>query len=485
MGLIRKKTRIKDIVIIAALTLVFLLAGAAAAGAQGDFISIDSTRSVGEEITVPVRISLQGQRNGMASGEVTVTAPAEGPFTYQGIQFSSAFDGRSGSLFSTVTNRDGDQLTLSFTSGQNQRVDRLVIGYLTYRVSPGTQRGEGLELEISRAVIRDRDGSQLPVTRFSGRIERNYAPGDTLGYNKATSASASRMLQHAEGKSLITDSDILEAADLNADGSINASDAMLALRKVVGLEESFFTIKTGTSLPEVLRDVKYSHQLEAVFGSPPYTWARVTGSLPSGLALDPATGIISGTYTRSSLSQFNYTVRVTDRYGHAAQRQFTLVTGESNIQKVTRPPSVTLQAGGTPEMPSRVEVTYRDNTPGVEPVTWDAFDTSKPGTLEVTGRVGDCGLPVKITVVIIDELTIEEVRFNYLQLLDIYTLEVKVASQVFSVKANRKNMHYEGDNWFSLATTTLKKGSTVKIETYDRYGNLLESKQAQVNVGQR
>lgn len=50
-------------------------------------------------------------------------------------------------------------------------------------------------------------------------------------------------------------------------------------------------------LPDAIVGVPYSHFLEAMDGVPPFTWALIGGSLPTGITLTPATGEVSGTPT--------------------------------------------------------------------------------------------------------------------------------------------------------------------------------------------
>ncbi|MEK6301846.1 MAG: putative Ig domain-containing protein [Acidobacteriota bacterium] len=59
-----------------------------------------------------------------------------------------------------------------------------------------------------------------------------------------------------------------------------------------------------------LTGVAYSQQLFFTGGVPPVVWSMGTGSLPPGLTLGGASGIISGTPTH--VGTFNFTVRVTD-----------------------------------------------------------------------------------------------------------------------------------------------------------------------------
>lgn len=67
---------------------------------------------------------------------------------------------------------------------------------------------------------------------------------------------------------------------------------------------------TNTSLPAANIGVSYSATLTATGGQSPYTFAVTSGSLPTGLTLNSATGVISGTPTAGGT--FNFTITVTD-----------------------------------------------------------------------------------------------------------------------------------------------------------------------------
>ena len=73
---------------------------------------------------------------------------------------------------------------------------------------------------------------------------------------------------------------------------------------------------TSTTLPGGVVGSAYSQTLAASGGVTPYTWSVVSGTLPAGLALAPATGIISGTPTAPGTSTF--TVQVADSEGTPA-----------------------------------------------------------------------------------------------------------------------------------------------------------------------
>jgi hypothetical protein len=56
-------------------------------------------------------------------------------------------------------------------------------------------------------------------------------------------------------------------------------------------------------------NIDYTHQLVGAGGSPPYTWTLASGTLPAGLTLNTATGVISGKPTATGPSTFSVSLK--------------------------------------------------------------------------------------------------------------------------------------------------------------------------------
>jgi hypothetical protein len=75
------------------------------------------------------------------------------------------------------------------------------------------------------------------------------------------------------------------------------------------------------SLPDGEIGAPYSQTVVGTGGTTPYAWTVTTGSLPVGLALNSATGVISGTPSTTGAPTF--TVTLTDADGQTATRSLT------------------------------------------------------------------------------------------------------------------------------------------------------------------
>jgi hypothetical protein len=123
------------------------------------------------------------------------------------------------------------------------------------------------------------------------------------------------------------------------------SIAARELRLTIG--PRFLEIATG-ALAEATAGASYSQALTAVGGAPPYSWS-VTGSLPAGIALNAATGTLTG--TPGAGGSFGLVVRVADSAGASVTKAFTLTVRAPPL------PQINLGGSGSANPAEQVKVT--------------------------------------------------------------------------------------------------------------------------------
>jgi hypothetical protein len=141
-------------------------------------------------------------------------------------------------------------------------------------------------------------------------------------------------------------------------------------------------VLSTSTVPSGTNGTAYASLLQASGGTTPYTWSISVGSLPAGLTLAPATGLISGTPTAAGTSNFNATV--TDS-GNPAQTKSVAL---SLVVAAPAPPTLTINAtlvSGTVNTAYSSTMTATGGTPAY---TWSITSGSLPAGLTLAATTG-------------------------------------------------------------------------------------------------
>jgi len=152
---------------------------------------------------------------------------------------------------------------------------------------------------------------------------------------------------------------------------------------VGGKASKVFTITIGpglaittATLPGGALTQAYSQTLTVTGGTSPFTWTIASGALPPSLALNAATGEISGTPT--AVGNFAFDISVTDAGQAAARRSFSIT--------ITNP--VVITSGN---VSGNVLTTFSQTlaaTGGTPPYTWSVSSGTLPAGLQLNSTTG-------------------------------------------------------------------------------------------------
>ena len=166
------------------------------------------------------------------------------------------------------------------------------------------------------------------------------------------------------------------------DNSVPAQTVQQTLNVTVTPPPAAVTITT-TSLPNGTVGQLYSRPVQATGGTGALTWTIGAGSLPPNLSLDPATGVISGTPTRTGTSSF--TVRVQDAAGQSDTQPLSISIN------TTPPPPTPPEITTTTLPPGTVGVAYNQpvqTAGGTGALTWSIIAGSLPANLQLNPTNG-------------------------------------------------------------------------------------------------
>ena len=164
------------------------------------------------------------------------------------------------------------------------------------------------------------------------------------------------------------------------------------------------SITTASPAPVATAGAAYSLTFAAAGGSPPLAWKLDSGTLPAGLTLDPATGILSG--TPASAAVYSLPIRVTDAANATVAKTFALTVNAPGPGGQTSAASLdfTAPAGGDAPAPQSLALNslgpqaltftvQLDGGPGVPAPAWLAARPPKGATpAQISISVDQTGL---------------------------------------------------------------------------------------------
>ncbi|WP_349644919.1 putative Ig domain-containing protein [Bradyrhizobium sp. Leo170] len=225
--------------------------------------------------------------------------------------------------------------------------------------------------------------------------------------------------------------------------------------------------------------IAYSQTVTASGGTAPYTYAVTSGSLPSGLLLDPSTGKVSGTPTTASNSGF--TITATDANRATGSAAYTLTISAPGALSLS--PSVGALGGGTIGAAYSQTVTASG---GTAPYGYAVTSGSLPGGLSLdpsTGKIS--GTP---TAASNSSFTVTATDANRITGSAGYTIAISppAASFTFTPPAGSLPEAMAGEDYrqsisakggtapliYSVASGALPKGMTLNISTGELTGPL-------------
>lgn len=135
---------------------------------------------------------------------------------------------------------------------------------------------------------------------------------------------------------------------------------------------------TPSTLPGGTVGTAYSQTLTETSGQPPCTWSVAAGTLPTGLTLDPASGVLSGTPTAAGT--FAFTAQVTDSLGSTGQMRYSVTIANAPLAvTISSLPGATVGAAYSQTLTA---------TGGQSPYTWTIITGTLPGGLALNATTG-------------------------------------------------------------------------------------------------
>ena len=308
----------------------------------------------------------------MGTGFTQTQPPGScGRATLNGIWFNGAGGSVSNVTVTGITESSNCQVGRAIVATGTAGQTLTITGTTVSDYNKNGIQASGMTMNVSGSTIGS-PASLKGVTGQNGLLYQAGATGTTSGstiygsgYGGVANANVAALLFGATNVTLTGDTITGDGTDIGVDVASNSTGAIVDRNQIgrtapdvsdvygIGVEldpgstatvtcNTFSGWKTDlsgvpsqppcittTELPPAELSTHYMATLEAVGGTPPYTWSIASGSLPPGLSLS-SDGTITGTPTATGT--FTFSLEVIDSMGASARVTQSLeVTVETNV----------------------------------------------------------------------------------------------------------------------------------------------------------
>jgi hypothetical protein len=239
---------------------------------------------------------------------VKFTATVENDSTSKGVTWSASGTGVTGSACGTFTNITTTSATYNAPSSASADLNITVTA--TSVADPTKSASAGVDISPLPSIKTTTLANATPNANYSATLQATGGVG-TLTWSVASGTLPTGLALSSSG-AIAGDSTVsgtstftVQVTDSSAaPGGPGSAQAQFSLTVV-----TVVSIST-TSLPGGSEGIAYLAGIDASGGTPPYTWSLATASLPTGLTMQPSSGVISGSPT--SQGNFIFTVAAKD-----------------------------------------------------------------------------------------------------------------------------------------------------------------------------
>ncbi len=322
------------------------------------------TLNVGTNSLTVNPASLPAGTQGVAYTQTMTASGGTAPYTFTistgALPAGLALNSTTGAITGTPTTTGTSQFTVSAVDGNGNvgsRALALTIGSNSLTINPSSLPSATLGTAYGQTMTATGGTAPYTYVVLSGALPAGLALNGVTGALSGTPA--------ASGLFNFT----IQATDSTSNTGIKAY--------ALNVGTNSLTVNPA-SLPAGTQGFAYAQAMTATGGTAPYTFTISAGALPAGLALNSATGAITGTPTANGTSTF--TVRAADSNGNVGTRALTLTIGSNSL--TINPASLTAAVQGTPY--SQIV----SATGGAAPYTYSIIAGALPPGLSLNSTTG-------------------------------------------------------------------------------------------------